>query len=69
MNGRQGGDPVKLARALVQLTDSGEPPLRWGAGTDGVAAFEHKADLPLAQADAHRGLCSSLAHDDTTANA
>jgi NAD(P)-dependent dehydrogenase (short-subunit alcohol dehydrogenase family) len=69
MNGQQGGDPAKLARALVQLTDSDEPPLRWAAGTDAVAAFEQKANLLLAQADAHRDLSSSLAHDDATANA
>ncbi len=63
MNGQQGGDPVKLARALIQLTDSAEPPLRWAAGADAVAAFEQKANLLLAQADAHRDLSSSLAHD------
>jgi NAD(P)-dependent dehydrogenase (short-subunit alcohol dehydrogenase family) len=68
MNGQQGGDPVKLARALVQLTDSDEPPLRWAAGADAVAAFEQKARQLLAQADAHRDLSSSLAHDDATAN-
>jgi NAD(P)-dependent dehydrogenase (short-subunit alcohol dehydrogenase family) len=69
MNGQQGGDPAKLARALVQLTGSDEPPLRWAAGADAVAAFEQKANLLLAQADAHRDLSSSLAHDDATANA
>jgi NAD(P)-dependent dehydrogenase (short-subunit alcohol dehydrogenase family) len=69
MNGQQGGDPVKLARALVQLTDSDEPPLRWAAGADAIAAFEQKAKLLLAQADAHRDLSSSLAHDDAVANA
>ncbi len=69
MNGQQGGDPAKLARALVQLTDSDEPPLRWAAGADAVAAFEQKAQQLLAQADAHRDLSSSLAHDDAPANA
>jgi NAD(P)-dependent dehydrogenase (short-subunit alcohol dehydrogenase family) len=68
MNGQQGGDPVKLARALVQLIDSDEPPLRWAAGADAVAAFEQKAQQLLAQADAYRDLSSSLAHDDATAN-
>jgi len=63
MNGQQGGDPAKLARALVQLTDSAETPLRWAAGADAVAAFEQKAHQLLAQADAHRDLSSSLAHD------
>jgi NAD(P)-dependent dehydrogenase (short-subunit alcohol dehydrogenase family) len=69
MNGQQGGDPAKLARALVQLTDTDEPPLRWAAGADAVAAFEQKAQKLLAQADAHRELSSSLAHDDATASA
>jgi NAD(P)-dependent dehydrogenase (short-subunit alcohol dehydrogenase family) len=64
MNGQQGGDPAKLARALVQLTDSDTPPLRWAAGADAVAAFEQKAHLLLAQADAHRDLSSQLAHDN-----
>ena len=66
MNGQQGGDPVKLARALVQLIDSDAPPLRWAAGADAVAAFEQKAQQLLAQADAHRDLSSSLAHDAAT---
>jgi NAD(P)-dependent dehydrogenase (short-subunit alcohol dehydrogenase family) len=68
MNGQQGGDPAKLARALVQLTDSDEPPQRWAAGTDAVAAFEQKAQQLLDQADAHRDLSSSLAHDDANTN-
>jgi NAD(P)-dependent dehydrogenase (short-subunit alcohol dehydrogenase family) len=69
MNGQQGGDPAKLARALVQLADSAEPPLRWAAGADAVGVFEQKADQLLAQADAHRELSSSLAHNDAPANA
>src|SRR6266436_2007448 len=36
MNGQQGGDPAKLARALVQLAGKEEPPLRWVAGADAV---------------------------------
>ena len=69
MNGQQGGDPAKLAAALVQVIGLDEPPLRWAAGADAIAAFEQKANLLLAQADAHRDLSSSLAHDDGTANA
>src|SRR5215204_3369281 len=69
MNGQQGGDPAKLARALVQLTDSDEPPLRWAAGADAVASFEAKAQQLLDQADAHRDLSSSLAHDDASTDA
>ena len=65
MSGLQGGDPAKLAKALIQLASQGEPPLRWPAGADAVETFEKKARELLAQADAHRALSSSLAHDDT----
>jgi len=69
MNGRQGGDPAKLAAALVQLATQDEPPLRWVAGADAVQGVEQKARDLLAQVDAHRELSSSLAHDDAPANA
>jgi NAD(P)-dependent dehydrogenase (short-subunit alcohol dehydrogenase family) len=64
MNGRQAGDPAKLARALVELAERDDPPLRWVAGEDAVAAVDQKARLLLAQVDAHRELSTSLAHDD-----
>ena len=64
MNGQQGGDPAKLATALVQLASRDEPPLRWVAGADAIATVEHKAKDLLAQADAYRELSSNLAHDD-----
>jgi len=69
MNGQQGGDPAKLAAALVQLTGQAEPPLRWVAGADAVQGVEQKAKELLAQVDAHRELSSSLAHEDAPANA
>jgi len=65
MNGLQGGDPAKLADALITLTSQEEPPLRFAAGADAVAALEHKGRDLLAQAHAHRELSSSLAHKDT----
>ena len=65
MNGQQGGDPAKLAKALVQLASRDEPPARWAAGADAVAAVEQKAKDLLAQADAYRELSSSLAYSDT----
>ena len=65
MNGQQGGDPAKLANALVRLASQDEPPLRFPAGADAVAVFEKKANDLLAQANADRDLSSSLAHDDT----
>ena len=64
MNGQQGGDPAKLAEALVRLAGQEEPPLRFAAGADAIATVEQKAKDLLAQADAYRELSSSLAHDD-----
>jgi hypothetical protein len=67
MNGQQGGDPAKLAKALVQLASQDEPPLRWVAGADAVETVEQKAKALLAQVDAHRELSLSLACADTNA--
>jgi NAD(P)-dependent dehydrogenase (short-subunit alcohol dehydrogenase family) len=64
MDGQQGGDPAKLAAALVELVALDEPPLRFAAGADAVQVFETKANTLLAQAAAHRELSSSLGHDD-----
>jgi len=64
MNGQQGGDPAKLANALVQLVSQDEPPLRWVAGADAIATVEQKAKDLLAQADTYRELSSYLAHED-----
>ena len=64
MNGQQGGDPAKLARALIEIVGSDEPPARWVAGADAVEAAEGKARTLLAQIGAHRELSSSLAYDD-----
>ena len=64
MNGQQGGDPAKLADALIQLAALDEPPLRFAAGADAVTTFENRAKLLLDQAGAHRELSSNLDHDD-----
>ena len=64
MDGKQGGDPAKLADALVKLVALDEPPLRFAAGADAVELFETKAQTLLDQANAHRELSNSLAHDD-----
>jgi NAD(P)-dependent dehydrogenase (short-subunit alcohol dehydrogenase family) len=64
MDGKQGGDPRKLASTLVQLAGLDEPPLRFPAGADAVQAFEVKAKTLLAQANAYRTVSSGLGFDD-----
>jgi NAD(P)-dependent dehydrogenase (short-subunit alcohol dehydrogenase family) len=62
MDGKQGGDPAKLAEALVEVIALEEPPARFAAGADAVGAFERKAHTLLDQANAHRALSSNLGH-------
>ena len=64
VDGKQGGDPTKLADALVKIVALKEPPTRFAAGADAVQTFEAKANTLLAQAQAHRELSTSLAYDD-----
>jgi len=64
MNGKQGGDPAKLAAALVTIAGLEQPPLRWQAGADVVAGVEQKIATLQEQVNAHRELSSNLQHDD-----
>ena len=64
MDGKQGGDPAKLAEALVTLAALKEPPARFAAGADAVQTFEAKAQALLAQAQAYRELSTALAHEN-----
>ncbi|WP_425839880.1 SDR family oxidoreductase [Streptomyces fractus] len=64
MNGKQPGDPAKLARTLVTLAEQDQPPLRFVAGADAIPLAEDKARQLLAQAEASRELGMDLAHDD-----
>ncbi|MFF7889466.1 SDR family oxidoreductase [Streptomyces sp. NPDC020794] len=65
MNGRQTGDPAKLARALLTIADQDKPLLRFVAGADAIEGVEAKARELLAQAQASRELGGDLAYDDT----
>ncbi len=67
MNGTQGGDPAKLAQALLTITDLDEPPFRFVAGADALAQAEDKLAERRGQIDAHRELSTSLAFDPVPA--
>ena len=60
MDGKQGGDPAKLAGALIQLLELEEPPVRFAAGSDAVETFEAKAKQLSDQAQAYRELSCSM---------
>lgn len=62
--GRQSGDPVKLAQALITISSKGKPPRRFIAGADAIDTAEKVAATLRHQADAYRELSSSLAYDN-----
>jgi NAD(P)-dependent dehydrogenase (short-subunit alcohol dehydrogenase family) len=62
-NGRQSGDPAKLAKALVTITSEEKPPLRFLAGADAVATAEQVSTTLQQQANAYRELSSAMAFE------
>ncbi|WP_342046161.1 SDR family NAD(P)-dependent oxidoreductase [Bacillus sp. OTU530] len=63
-NGKQAGDPAKLAEALIKISKEERPPRRFIAGADAVGIAEQKiADLK-AQIKAYRDISTSMAHED-----
>ena len=60
-NGRQPGDPVKLAEALVQLAGEPEPPLRFVAGA--IAFDSIKAKLSAMQGEIEHWRALSIGTD------
>src|SRR5260221_7832278 len=64
MNGLQGGDPAKLAKALIQLARQAKPPRRGPARRDAGATFQKKGAEVLDQTHAHPTPTAAPAHDD-----
>lgn len=67
-NGRQSGDPAKLARALLTIVGQEPPPRRFIAGADAIVTTEQKVADLQAQIDAYRELSSSLDFDSEPAS-
>jgi NAD(P)-dependent dehydrogenase (short-subunit alcohol dehydrogenase family) len=64
MNGKQPGDPAKLAEALLTIVDQEQPPFRFIAGADAIEQAEAKLAERQQQIDAYRELSTSLALDE-----
>ena len=62
-NGKQEGDPAKLAQALLTIAEQAQPPLRFIAGADAIATAEQVTKTLQQQIEAFRALSSSLAID------
>jgi NAD(P)-dependent dehydrogenase (short-subunit alcohol dehydrogenase family) len=63
-NGRQAGDPAKLAQALLTIADEEQPPRRFIAGADAIGQAEQQVAQFQAEIDAFPDLSSSLALDE-----
>ena len=62
VNGKQPGNPVKLADALIKLASQTEPPKRWLAGADAISDAEKKIRELQQQINAYRDLSTSLGY-------
>lgn len=62
-NGKQSGDPHKLAQALIQIAAEQKPPQRFIAGADAIKTAEQVADTLQQQIEAYRDLSSSLDYE------
>jgi len=63
-DGQQGGDPDKLARALVAVSREQPPPRRFIAGADVIALAERKIAELRADIESHLELSQSLTFGD-----
>jgi NAD(P)-dependent dehydrogenase (short-subunit alcohol dehydrogenase family) len=62
-NGKQSGDPAKLAQALIVIADQQPPPSRFIAGADAIATAEQRVGELTSQIEANRALSTSLNFD------
>ncbi|MFF8408587.1 oxidoreductase [Streptomyces omiyaensis] len=60
-DGRQPGDPAKAAKAVVDLTEAAEPPLRLQLGADAVERVEAKLELVRRELEQWRHVALSTA--------
>lgn len=59
-NGKQDGDPAKLARALLALADQETPPMRFVAGDDAFELIDFTLQRRVSELEEARAAASSL---------
>jgi hypothetical protein len=65
MNGKQAGDPAKLASSLIKVVQLDGAPARWVAGADAVEAITQKGHTLIRQAAALLELSTGLDVDQS----
>jgi NAD(P)-dependent dehydrogenase (short-subunit alcohol dehydrogenase family) len=63
MNGKQTGDPAKLARAIITIASQSPPPRRFIAGADAIGGAEQKVVALKEDIESNRQLSISLSFD------
>jgi NAD(P)-dependent dehydrogenase (short-subunit alcohol dehydrogenase family) len=66
-NGKQPGDPTKLAQALITISAQEKPPRRFIAGADAIGIAENLITILQQQIEAFRELSTSLDFDEQKA--
>ena len=64
MNGKQSGDPAKLARAIITIAGQSPPPRRFIAGADAIAGAEQKIVALKEDIESNRPLSTALGFDN-----
>jgi hypothetical protein len=59
VNHRQSGDPAAFGRAMVELANAGQPPVRFAAGSDALKVMRDKGGALAESAEAWSGLSVS----------
>ena len=62
--GSKPGDPAKAARAMCDVVESAEPPLRLLLGTDAIGLWENKRSQVEADLARWRATAEATAFDD-----
>lgn len=63
IDGKQPGDPVKAAEAMIQAVDSDNPPLRLALGADAVGAIETKLESVKTELEAWKDVAVNTAYE------
>jgi NAD(P)-dependent dehydrogenase (short-subunit alcohol dehydrogenase family) len=68
-DGKQPGDPVKAAAAMIQVVESDDPPLRLALGEDAVNLITQKLESMKAELEAWKDVSMSTAFEQEKASA
>ncbi|BAY84503.1 short-chain dehydrogenase/reductase SDR [Calothrix parasitica NIES-267] len=65
MDGKQPGNPIKAAQAIIQAVESSHPPMRLALGTDAISLIQEKLEWVKTDLDAWREVTVSTDYTDS----